>query len=55
LLECLNVLAKETPSCVATMRDLMPVILTRACSRGTENAETCDTLRRVDADLGKLP
>jgi len=55
LLECLNALAKQTPSCVGTMRELMPVILNRVCARGTENAETCDALRRVDADLGRLP
>lgn len=53
LLECLNVLSKETPSCVATMRDLMPVVLARVCGRGSDSAETCDTLRRVDVDLGK--
>ena len=55
LLECLNVISKETPSCVATMRDLMPVLLNRVCGRAGENAETCEVLRRVDADLGKLP
>ena len=55
LLECLNALSKATPSCVATMKDLMPVVLARVCGRGSDNAETCDTLRRVDADLGKLP
>ena len=55
LLEALNVLSKETPSCVATMRDLMPVVLARVCGRGSDSAETCDTLRRVDVDLGRTP
>ena len=55
LLESLNVLSRETPRCVATMRDVMPVVLARVCARGGDNAETCDTLRRVDVDLGKTP
>lgn len=55
LLDCLNVLSRETPSCVATMRDVMPVVLARVCGKGGEGAETCDRLRRLDADLGKSP
>ena len=55
LLECLNLLSKATPACVATMRDVMPVILAKLCGKGASNAETCDQLRRVDAQLEKLP